>query len=176
MLALSSTRYRSNSENILSGCLTKDANSKQNDSCAECFDANFEQREKCARCFPQALPSKQNDSCAECFDANFQQKESCTRSFSQALAFKQYGPILRKTTVAQSVLTPVLSNSKNAHGVFPKLYLRNNTGQFEVKRHLRSVILGQFRAEARLRTLVFTSFIENSKSKFLRYYWPFTPT
>ena len=30
----------------------KDANSKQNDSCAECFDANFEQMEKCARCFP----------------------------------------------------------------------------------------------------------------------------
>ena len=43
-------------------------------------------------------------------------------------------PILSKTAVAQSVLTPVLTNRKNAHGVFLKLYLRNNTGQFEAKR------------------------------------------
>ena len=66
--------------------LTKGANSKQNDSSAECFDANFEKQESGARCFPQGLPSKQNDSCADCFDANIEQKESCARSFLQALA------------------------------------------------------------------------------------------
>ena len=37
--------------------LTKDANSKKNDSCAERLDANFAQNESCARSFSQALAS-----------------------------------------------------------------------------------------------------------------------
>ena len=89
----------------MAGCLTKDANCKQNDSYARCFDANFEQQEKCARCFPQALPSKQNDSCKDCFDANFENKKK-----------------------------------RVAHGDSDKLKLPNNTGQFEAKQQLRSVI------------------------------------
>ena len=36
-------------------------------------------------------------------------------------------PISSKTTVAQSVLTPISSNRKNAHGVFLKLYLPSKT-------------------------------------------------
>ena len=87
MRALFSKSYRLNSENILSGCLTKDANSKQNDSCAECFDANFEQQDICARCFPQALLSKQNDSCAECFDANFKAKRKLRTEFLKRFSF-----------------------------------------------------------------------------------------
>ena len=35
-----------------------------------------------------------------------------------------------KTTVAQSVLTPISSKKRVAHGVSHKLYLSNNTGQF----------------------------------------------
>ena len=34
---------------------------------------------------------------------------------------------LSKTIVAQSVLTPIWSNRKNAHGVFLKLYLPRKT-------------------------------------------------
>ena len=34
--------------------LTKVANFKQNDSCAEYYDPNFEQQDSCARCFSQA--------------------------------------------------------------------------------------------------------------------------
>ena len=55
-------------------------------------------------------------------------------------------------------MTPISSNRKNAHGVFLKLYLRNNMGQFEAKRQLRSVIWGQFRATGTLCTAVFTGF------------------
>ena len=72
--------------------------------------------------------SKQNDTCAECFDANFEPKESCARSFSQALASWQYGPIWSKTTVPQCDLGPISSNRKVVHGVFHRLWLPNNTG------------------------------------------------
>ena len=65
--------------------------------------------------------SKQNDSCAECFDAN-------------------------------------LTKKRAAHGVSQKHQLSNNTGQFEGKRQLRSVIWGQFRATGKLCTAFFRGF------------------
>ena len=65
--------------------------------------------------------SKQNDSCAECFDAN-------------------------------------LTKKRAAHGVSHKHQLSNNTGQFEGKRQLRSVIWGQFRATGKLCTAFFRGF------------------
>ena len=59
MRALFSKSYRSNSENILAGCLTKDANCKQDDSYARCFDANFEQQKNAHNVFLKLyLPSK----------------------------------------------------------------------------------------------------------------------
>ena len=54
--------------------------------------------------------SKKNDSCAEHLDANFAQNESCARSFSQALA--SYGPIWKKTVVAQFDLMRISRNRK----------------------------------------------------------------
>ena len=68
---------------------------------------------------------KQNDSCAECFDANFEQQDSCARCFAKIFAFKQKSPISSKTTVAHSVLTLISSNRKVAHGVFDKLEQRD---------------------------------------------------
>ena len=47
------------------------------------------------------------------------------RIFCQAV--EQRTPILSKTIVAQSVVAPILSNRKNAHGVFLKLYLPSKT-------------------------------------------------
>ena len=47
------------------------------------------------------------------------------RIFCQAV--EQRTPILSKTVVAQSVVAPILSNRKNAHGVFLKLYLPSKT-------------------------------------------------
>ena len=63
---------------------------------------------------------KQNNSCAVWFEANLEIQESCARRFSQALAFQQYGLIWSKTTVSQSVLTPISSSRTIAHGVFDK--------------------------------------------------------
>ena len=50
-----------------------------------------------------------------------------------------------------------------AHTVSHRLYLPNNTGQFEAERQLRSLTWGQFRETARLRTVFWTtlSFIRN---------------
>ena len=94
MRALFNKSYRSNSENILSEGLIKETNSKQNDSCAECFDANFEQKKELRTEFLTSLSFltiranlMQNDGCAECFDANFEQQDSCARSFGQVFAF-----------------------------------------------------------------------------------------
>ena len=63
-----------------------------------------------------------------------------------------------KTTVAQSVLTPISSKKRVAHGVSHKLYLPNNTGQFKAKRQLRSVIWGEFRGTRKFCTTFFTGF------------------
>ena len=52
---------------------------------------------------------KQNNSCEVWFEANLETQESCARRFSQPLASQQYGLIWSKTTVAQSVLTPISS-------------------------------------------------------------------
>ena len=63
---------------------------------------------------------KQNDSCAVWFGANFEEHGSSAQRFSQALASQQYGLIWSKTTVAQSVLTPISSSRTIAHGVLEK--------------------------------------------------------
>ena len=42
--------------------LLKDANFKQNQSCAECFDANFKQQYSCAECLTQVLSKTANRS------------------------------------------------------------------------------------------------------------------
>ena len=52
---------------------------------------------------------------AECFDANFKQQDSCARCSGEVLACYQKSPISRKSTVAESVFTPISSNSKLAH-------------------------------------------------------------
>ena len=54
----------------------------------------------------------------------------------------------------QTVVTAILSNRKHVHGVFLKLYLRNNMGQFKAKRQWCSVIWGQFQATGTLWTKV----------------------
>ena len=66
-------------------------------------------------------------------------------------------PISSKTTVAQCDLKPISSNRKVVHGVFHKLWLPNNTGQFGAKRRLRNVFWRQFRATGQLRTVFWTS-------------------
>ena len=63
---------------------------------------------------------RKNDSCAPCFDTNFEQQDSCARCFGQVLAFLQKSPNSSKMLVAQSVLTPSLSNWTVAHGVLDK--------------------------------------------------------
>ena len=63
---------------------------------------------------------EQIDSDAECFKANFEQQDSCTQCFAQGLAFLEKSPISRTTTVAQSVLTPILSNRTVAHCLLDK--------------------------------------------------------
>ena len=63
---------------------------------------------------------KQNDSCAMWFGANLEEHGSSAQRFSQALASQQYGLIWSKTTVAQSVLTPISSSRTIAHGVLEK--------------------------------------------------------
>ena len=96
--------------------LTIVANFKQNESCAKCFDAILSNRTVAHgvlnkfQLFNEVSSFKQNDSCANCFDTNFNQLASCTRCFRQVIAFQQQSQTLRKTTVAQSVLTPLLIN------------------------------------------------------------------
>ena len=63
-----------------------------------------------------------------------------------------------KTTVVQSVVTPISSKKRVAYGVSDKLQLHNNTGQFEAKQQLRSVISGEFRDTGKLCTAFFTGF------------------
>ena len=61
--------------------LTKQANFKQNDSCAECVDANCE-----GMLLTEDANFNQNQSCAECFDVDFKQNYSCTEGFAQVLS------------------------------------------------------------------------------------------
>ena len=67
---------------------------------------------------------KQNVNCAECFDANFQQQDSSAGYFEHGLDFYQKSPIISKTTVAQSDLRPISSNSTVAHAAFYNFYLK----------------------------------------------------
>ena len=57
-----------------------------------------------------------------------------------------------KTTVAQSVLTPISSNRNVAHGVLNKF---QQSRQFQAKRQLRRVFSRQFRATRQLRSVFF---------------------
>ena len=61
--------------------LTKQANFKQNDSCAECVDANFE-----GLLLTKDANFNQNQSFAEFFDVHFKQNCSCTEGFAQVLS------------------------------------------------------------------------------------------
>ena len=61
-----------------------------------------------------------NVNCAEFFDANFQQHDSCAGCFAQGLGFQQKSPTSSKTTVAQTLLTKIPSNTTVAHGVLDK--------------------------------------------------------
>ena len=63
---------------------------------------------------------KENDSCGVWCGANLEEHGSSAQRFSQALASQQYGLIWSKTTVAQSVLTPISSSRTIAHGVLEK--------------------------------------------------------
>ena len=67
-------------------------------------------------------------------------------------------PISSKPTVAQSDLGPISSKRKFVHGVFYRFWLPNNTGQFQAKRQLRSVISGEFTVTGKLCTAFFTGF------------------
>ena len=60
---------------------------------------------------------KQNDSCAVPHRADFEQHQGCARCFGQVKALYK---MLPKTTVAESVLTHILSNRTIAHGVLHK--------------------------------------------------------
>ena len=117
---------------------------------------------------------EQKDSCAECFDANFEQQDSCARCFTQALRSEQYGPIWSKTTVAQSDLRPISSNSTVAHAAFYKFYLKQQIeflGYYsphkpiKVNWKLRALFPtglrsnGPFQATWKVRTVFWTGFI-----------------
>ena len=74
---------------------------------------------------------KQNESCAQCFDANFNQLDSCARCFAQGLAFLEKSPISRTTTVSQSVFDPNFKNRTVVQGVLHQLYLLTNVSNFK---------------------------------------------
>ena len=87
---------------------------------------------------------RQNDSCAECYCANYEQQDNCARCFAQVLDSSQKALILINRSVA--------------HAVSHMLQPPNNTGLFQGKRQLCSVIWGQFRATGKLLTAFFTRF------------------
>ena len=87
---------------------------------------------------------KKIDSCAECFDANFKKQDSCARSLGQVLAIEQKSPIWSKTTVVQSVLTLISSNKTVAHFVLHKVWLFNKSRQSQATGQLRTVFLRRF--------------------------------
>ena len=97
---------------------------------------------------------KQNESCAQCYDANFNQLDSCIRCFAQGLAFLEKSPISRTTTVSQSVLTPIWRERTVAHGVWDMFYLFKRSGQFRTKRQFRRVIWGQCRSRCFLQVFL----------------------
>ena len=79
---------------------------------------------------------KHFDSCAvfltaQSFDVNFEEHDRCARCFRQGLAFLEKSPISRKTTVCQSVVTPISSNRTVAHGFLDKCLLVNKRRQID---------------------------------------------
>ena len=86
--------------------------------------------------------------------ANFKQQDGCKECFGQFLALLQKWPISSKSTVAQSVFTPISSNGTVAHRVLDKVQLVNKSRHFQENRQLRRVFLRQFRATVKLRTLL----------------------
>ena len=127
--------------------LSKDAKLKQIGSCAKCFDATFGRQ----------------DSCAESFDANFEQQDRGTQSVGQFLACYQKTANSSKSTVAQSVLTPISSIRTVGHCLLGKFKLFNKSRQIQAKRQLRTVFWRHFRATGQLRTVFWTSFSLLSK-------------
>ena len=87
---------------------------------------------------------KKIDCCVESFDANFKQQDSCPRSLGQVLAIEQKSPIWSKTTVAQSVLTPISSNKTVAHLVLHKVWLFNKSRQSQATGKLPTVFWRRF--------------------------------
>ena len=79
------------------------------------------------------------DSCAEPFDANFEHQDSSAQCFAQGLAFLEKLPISRTKTVSQSVLTPSLSNRTVPHGLLGKFKFFNKSHQIQAKRQFRRV-------------------------------------
>ena len=111
---------------------------------------------------------KQNETCAVCFDANFGQQDSCAQSLGQVLACYQKTPSSSKSTVAQSVLTPISSIRTVAHGLLGKFNLFNKSRQIQAKRQLRTVSWRHLRATGQLRTVFWTSFSMLSKDAKLK--------
>ena len=71
-------------------------------------------------CLTKFANFKENDSCAECFDADFGQQDSCAQSFGQVLACYQKTPSSSISKGAQSVLTQISSNRTVAHSLLAK--------------------------------------------------------
>ena len=83
---------------------------------------------------------KENDSCAECFDADFGQQDSCAQCLKQVLACYQKTPSSSISKGAQSVLTQISSNRTVAHSLLAKFWPFNKSRQIQEKRQLRSVL------------------------------------
>ena len=111
---------------------------------------------------------KQNETCAVCFDANFGQQESCAQSLGQVLACYQKTPSSSKSTVAQRILSPIASIRTVAHGLLGKFKLLNKSRQIQGKRQLRRVFRRHFRATGQLRTVFLTRFSMLSKDAKLK--------
>ena len=106
---------------------------------------------------------KQIGSCAKCFDSTFGRQDSCAQSVGQFLACYQKTANSSKSTVAQSVLTPISSIRTVGHCLLGKFKLFNKSRQIQAKRQLRTVFWRHFRATGQLRTVFWTSFSLLSK-------------
>ena len=112
--------------------------------------------------FRKVADFKNNDSFAECFDANLKRRDSCARCFGQVLP--QRRPTSSKSTVAQSLSTPILGNRIVAHGLLDKFLLVIKRRQAQANRQFRRVFWRQFRARRQLRTVFWTSCYQNPPS------------
>ena len=132
--------------------LTKVAEFKKNERCAQCFDANF----------------KQQDSCAQSFDANFEQQDCCARSFGNVFYPFNKSPRIQEKRQLRTVfwrqfratgqLRTVFQASFSFFTKVAKFKQNDSCAEFHANRQLRRVFWRQFRATKQLRTVFFKCF------------------